>query len=127
MVPSVRVTVYRPLGASAAPGKARGIEGLCSPLVGRDGELAALRQAIDRLRRGIGGNRVRTEIDGVATADAFSVGSFSNAGRDFIDVESIKQLEIILRKVCNNSAIPIRNHRAYLHELGLDFYFLFFR
>jgi hemoglobin/transferrin/lactoferrin receptor protein len=45
--------------------------------------------------RGIGGNRVRTEIDGVATADAFSVGSFSNAGRDFIDVESIKQLEII--------------------------------
>jgi len=45
--------------------------------------------------RGIGGNRVRTEIDGVATSDAFSIGSFSNAGRDFIDVESIKQLEII--------------------------------
>jgi hemoglobin/transferrin/lactoferrin receptor protein len=45
--------------------------------------------------RGIGGNRVRTEIDGVATSDAFSIGNFSNAGRDFIDVESIKQLEII--------------------------------
>jgi len=45
--------------------------------------------------RGIGGNRVRTEIDGVATSDAFSIGSFSNAGRDFIDVETIKQLEII--------------------------------
>ncbi len=45
--------------------------------------------------RGIGGNRVRTEIDGVATSDAFSIGSFSNAGRDFIDVESIKQLEIV--------------------------------
>ena len=45
--------------------------------------------------RGIGGNRVRTEIDGVATSDAFSIGSFSNASRDFVDVESIKQLEII--------------------------------
>jgi len=45
--------------------------------------------------RGIGGNRVRTEIDGVATSDAFSIGSFSNAGRDFVDVESIKQLEIM--------------------------------
>jgi hemoglobin/transferrin/lactoferrin receptor protein len=45
--------------------------------------------------RGIGGNRVRTEVDGVAISDAFSIGNFSNAGRDFIDVESIKQLEII--------------------------------
>ncbi len=45
--------------------------------------------------RGIGGNRVRTEIDGVATSDAFSIGSFSNASRDFVDVESIKQLEIM--------------------------------
>ena len=45
--------------------------------------------------RGIGGNRVRTEIDGVATSDAFSIGDFSNASRDFVDVESIKQLEIM--------------------------------
>ena len=45
--------------------------------------------------RGVGGNRVRTEIDGVATSDAFSIGSFSNASRDFVDVESIKQLEIM--------------------------------
>ena len=45
--------------------------------------------------RGIGENRVRTEIDGVATSDSFSIGSFSNASRDFVDVESIKQLEIM--------------------------------
>ncbi|MEM8817600.1 MAG: TonB-dependent hemoglobin/transferrin/lactoferrin family receptor, partial [Pseudomonadota bacterium] len=45
--------------------------------------------------RGVGGNRVRTEIDGIATSDAFSIGSFSNASRDFVDVESIKQLEIM--------------------------------
>ena len=45
--------------------------------------------------RGIGGNRVRTEIDGVATSDAFSIGSFSNASRDFVDVTAIKQLEVV--------------------------------
>jgi len=45
--------------------------------------------------RGVGGNRVHVEVDGVATSDAFSIGSFSNASRDFVDVDSIKQLEII--------------------------------
>ncbi|MFK8030675.1 MAG: TonB-dependent hemoglobin/transferrin/lactoferrin family receptor [Gammaproteobacteria bacterium] len=45
--------------------------------------------------RGIGGNRVRIEVDGVATSDAFSIGSFSNASRDFVDVDSVKQVEIV--------------------------------
>lgn len=45
--------------------------------------------------RGIGGNRVKIEVDGVPTADAFSIGSFSNASRDFVDVDSLKQVEII--------------------------------
>ena len=45
--------------------------------------------------RGIGGNRVKVEVDGVATSDAFSIGSFSNAGRDFVDVDSLKQVEIV--------------------------------
>lgn len=45
--------------------------------------------------RGIGGNRVRTEIDGVPISDAFAIGDFSNAGRDFIDVDSLRQVEII--------------------------------
>ncbi|MFK7915416.1 MAG: TonB-dependent hemoglobin/transferrin/lactoferrin family receptor [Pseudomonadales bacterium] len=45
--------------------------------------------------RGIGGNRVKVEVDGVATADAFSIGSFSNASRDFVDVDSLKQVEIV--------------------------------
>lgn len=44
--------------------------------------------------RGVGGNRVQIEVDGVATADAFSIGSFSNAGRDFVDVDALKQVEI---------------------------------
>lgn len=45
--------------------------------------------------RGIGGNRVQIEVDGIATSDAFSIGSFSNASRDFFDVDSLKQVEII--------------------------------
>lgn len=45
--------------------------------------------------RGIGGNRVLTEVDGVPISDNFSIGSFSNASRDFIDLSTIKQVEII--------------------------------
>jgi len=45
--------------------------------------------------RGIGGNRVRVEVDGVPISDAFSIGDFSNASRDFIDVGSLKQVEIV--------------------------------
>lgn len=44
--------------------------------------------------RGIGGNRVRMEVDGVPLSDAFSIGDFSNASRDFVDVDSLKQVEI---------------------------------
>jgi predicted ATPase/class 3 adenylate cyclase len=49
------VAAYRPLKHRAMPGKERGIEGLESPLVGRDQELHALEEAIERLRSGIGG------------------------------------------------------------------------
>ncbi len=45
--------------------------------------------------RGIGGNRVLVEIDGVPVPDAFSIGSFSNAGRDFVDPELLKRVEIL--------------------------------
>lgn len=45
--------------------------------------------------RGIGGNRVLIEVDGVPVADAFSIGSFSNAGRDFVDPEVLKRVEIL--------------------------------
>lgn len=45
--------------------------------------------------RGIGGNRVLTEVDGVAISDSFSIGSFSNASRDLVEVDTLKQVEII--------------------------------
>lgn len=45
--------------------------------------------------RGIDGNRVLIEVDGVRVPDAFSIGSFSNAGRDLVDVDLLKRVEII--------------------------------
>jgi class 3 adenylate cyclase/DNA-binding SARP family transcriptional activator len=49
------VAAYRPLKHRAMPGKGRGIEGLESPLVGRDQEVHALDEAIERLQAGVGG------------------------------------------------------------------------
>lgn len=45
--------------------------------------------------RGLGGNRVLTEIDGVPISDSFAIGSFANAGRDFIDFDLLKRVEIL--------------------------------
>ena len=45
--------------------------------------------------RGIGGNRIATEIDGIPVSDQFSIGSYSNSGRNFIDTDLIQQVEIL--------------------------------
>ncbi|CAD5106944.1 TonB-dependent hemoglobin/transferrin/lactoferrin family receptor [Zestomonas carbonaria] len=45
--------------------------------------------------RGIGGNRVLTQVDGVGVPDAFAFGPFMNARRDYVDLDTIKQVEII--------------------------------
>lgn len=45
--------------------------------------------------RGLGGNRVQLQIDGVDIADNFSIGSFSTAGRNFVDPELLERVEIL--------------------------------
>lgn len=45
--------------------------------------------------RGLGGNRVRVEIDGVPLPDAFAVGQFAAAGRDLVDLEVIERIEVL--------------------------------
>ncbi len=45
--------------------------------------------------RGLGGNRVRIEVDGVPVSDAFSFGAMLSAGRDTVDMDSIKRVEIV--------------------------------
>lgn len=45
--------------------------------------------------RGLGGNRVQLQVDGVNVADTFSIGSFSNADRDAVDVSILRQVEVL--------------------------------
>lgn len=45
--------------------------------------------------RGLDGNRVRIEIDGAPVPEAFSIGSFSNANRNFVDLDLLKRVEIL--------------------------------
>ena len=45
--------------------------------------------------RGLGGNRVRIQTDGIAVPDAFTIGSFSNANRNFVDLDTLKRVEVV--------------------------------
>jgi hemoglobin/transferrin/lactoferrin receptor protein len=45
--------------------------------------------------RGLDANRVLIEIDGARVADSFSIGSFSNAGRDAVELDVLKRMEIV--------------------------------
>jgi hemoglobin/transferrin/lactoferrin receptor protein len=45
--------------------------------------------------RGIGGNRVAVEIDGIPATEGFAVGSYSDTGRTFIDTMFLERIEIL--------------------------------
>ena len=45
--------------------------------------------------RGLGGNRVRIQTDGIPVSDAFSIGSFSNANRNFVDFDTLERVEVV--------------------------------
>ena len=45
--------------------------------------------------RGLEGNRVAVELDGVPLGDGFSVGSFSRAGRNLVDPELLERVEFL--------------------------------
>ncbi|MDH3589547.1 MAG: TonB-dependent hemoglobin/transferrin/lactoferrin family receptor, partial [Gammaproteobacteria bacterium] len=45
--------------------------------------------------RGVGGNRVAIELDGIPVANHFEIGSYSNAGRDVIDVGLLRRVEVL--------------------------------
>src|SRR5215207_1637840 len=51
---SVPIKTYRPLASKKSPGHLRGLEGLTSPLVGRDTQLALLAQQMKQLQTGAG-------------------------------------------------------------------------
>ncbi len=45
--------------------------------------------------RGLGGNRVRILTDGVPVSDGFAIGNFSNANRNFVDLDTLKRVEVV--------------------------------
>jgi len=45
--------------------------------------------------RGIGGNRVAIEQDGIPIRDRFAVGSFSDGGRALVETDRIKRIEVL--------------------------------
>jgi hemoglobin/transferrin/lactoferrin receptor protein len=45
--------------------------------------------------RGIGGNRVALELDGVPLSQQFAIGSFSNATRDLVDTGLVQRIEVL--------------------------------
>ncbi|MEY2921233.1 MAG: hypothetical protein RL261_2538, partial [Pseudomonadota bacterium] len=44
--------------------------------------------------RGLGGNRVAVEIDGIPAAGAFAVGSYADSGRAFVDAAFVDRVEL---------------------------------
>lgn len=45
--------------------------------------------------RGVGGNRVAVEVDGVPVAGGFAVGSFADSGRSFVDPAFLHRVEVL--------------------------------
>jgi len=45
--------------------------------------------------RGVGGNRVAVEVDGVPAAGGFAVGSFGDSGRSFVDPAFVERVEVL--------------------------------
>lgn len=45
--------------------------------------------------RGIGGNRVQIEIDGVPARGQFAIGAYSNGGRTLVEPDRIKRVEVL--------------------------------
>ena len=45
--------------------------------------------------RGLGGNRVAVEIDGIPAASGFAIGSFSDSGRSFVDLAFVNRVEFL--------------------------------
>jgi hemoglobin/transferrin/lactoferrin receptor protein len=45
--------------------------------------------------RGVGGNRVAVEIDGIPAAGGFAIGAYSDSGRSFVDLALVERVEVL--------------------------------
>lgn len=45
--------------------------------------------------RGVGGNRVAVDVDGIPSAPGFTIGNYSNSGRAFVDLAFVQRVEVL--------------------------------
>ena len=45
--------------------------------------------------RGVGGNRVAVDVDGIPSAPGFTIGNYSNSGRAFVDLALVQRVEVL--------------------------------
>ena len=75
---------------------AEDLDGLLRYQPGLEVETSGTRFGITGINiRGVGGNRVAVEIDGVRQRDGFDIGAYSNAGRGLVETDRIKQAEVL--------------------------------
>ncbi len=77
-------------------GMAEDLDGLLKYEPGLEMETAGTRFGATSINiRGIGGNRVAVEIDGIPVRDGFVIGAFSNGGRALVESDRIKRVEVL--------------------------------
>ena len=77
-------------------GMVEDLDGLLKYEPGLDMETAGTRFGANSINiRGIGGNRVAIEIDGIPVRDQFAIGSYSNGGRALVEPDRIKRVEVL--------------------------------
>lgn len=75
---------------------AEDLDGLTAYQPGLDIELSGTRFGASAINiRGIGGNRVEIEHDGIPVRDRFAVGAFADGGRALVEVDRIKRVEVL--------------------------------
>lgn len=82
--------------AAIASGMAEDLDGMLKYEPGLDLETAGSRFGANGISiRGIGGNRVAIEQDGIPLRDHFAVGAFSDGGRALVETDRIKHVEVL--------------------------------
>ncbi|AMK75222.1 MULTISPECIES: TonB-dependent hemoglobin/transferrin/lactoferrin family receptor [Methylomonas] len=81
--------------------------------------------------RGLGGNRVLMQIDGVRLPEAFRIGSFASANRNAVDMDALKIVEIVRGSgsayyggdaMGGTVNFVTKDPRDYLNAFGKDYY-----
>lgn len=82
--------------ADISAGMVEDLDGLFKYQPGLEVETAGTRFGTSGINiRGVSGNRVDVEIDGVPARDQFAIGAYSNGGRVLVEPDRIKRVEVL--------------------------------